>query len=79
MAWHLLHVAICLVLFLASQIGFIESKEQAERKSGAEAWSLRVQERLAELSYEDFIQRFSEDKIPFHRIAFFKQQGVIVW
>lgn len=61
------------------QVGLLETREQAERKSGAEAWSLRLHSSLIELSFNDFVARFDVEDIPFHRIAFFKQNGVVVW
>jgi hypothetical protein len=60
-------------------VGFIETKQQAERKSGVEAWSLRLQEHLVELSQGEVAARWPAGDIPFHRIAFFKQAGAIIW
>eukprot|EP00879_Flechtneria_rotunda_P013543 GHRR01014141.1.p1 GENE.GHRR01014141.1~~GHRR01014141.1.p1 ORF type:complete len:113 (+),score=16.90 GHRR01014141.1:268-606(+) len=62
-------------------IGLLETREQPERKSGAEAWSLRIQSSLVELSFPDFVAKFETTglDIPFHRIAFYKQNGLIVW
>lgn len=58
--------------------GLLETREQAERKSGAEAWSMRLHSSLLELPFTDFLARYGED-VPFHRIVWFKQNGVIVW
>lgn len=63
----------------AVQVGLLETREQAERKSGVEAWSLRLHSSLNELGFNDFVSRFEGEDIPFHRIAFFKQNGVVVW
>lgn len=59
-------------------IGFMEAKEQPERRSGAEAWSMRVHNYLVELSHSSFVERFKDD-VPFHRIAYIKHAGTIVW
>ncbi|GBF92172.1 hypothetical protein Rsub_05254 [Raphidocelis subcapitata] len=60
------------------EIGFVETEEAPERKSGAEAWSLRVHDRVVELPYAEFAARFG-GAVPFHRIAFFRQRGAVVW
>ncbi|GIL84868.1 hypothetical protein Vretimale_9694 [Volvox reticuliferus] len=39
-------------------IGFIETVQQPERKSGVEAWSMRLHDRLCELPYTLFVERF---------------------
>ncbi|GIL53528.1 hypothetical protein Vafri_9114 [Volvox africanus] len=39
-------------------IGFIETVQQPERKSGVEAWSMRLHDRLCELPYNLFVERF---------------------
>ncbi|GLC60336.1 hypothetical protein PLESTB_001601200 [Pleodorina starrii] len=39
-------------------IGFIETVQQPERKSGVEAWSMRLHDRLCELPYLLFVERF---------------------
>lgn len=59
----------------------LKTREQAERKSGAEAWSLRVQSTVVEYSFPDFVSKYDKEgeEVPFHRIAWFKQSGVIVW
>ncbi|WIA31181.1 hypothetical protein OEZ86_001186 [Tetradesmus obliquus] len=59
-------------------VGLLETREQAERKSGAEAWSMRLHSSLLELPFTDFLARYGED-VPFHRIVWFKQNGAIVW
>lgn len=63
------------------QVGVLKTREQAERKSGAEAWSLRVQSTVVEFSFADFVAKYDREgeEVPFHRIAWFKQNGVIVW
>ncbi|EFJ47152.1 hypothetical protein VOLCADRAFT_92304 [Volvox carteri f. nagariensis] len=40
------------------KIGFIETVQQPERKSGVEAWSMRLHDRLCELPYNLFVERF---------------------
>lgn len=103
-------------------IGFIESVSKEERKSGVEAWSLRVHDQLKvcalqlfaancallqhlivtfalppcmaglefhhcscclravqEFPYTSFIAKFSDDDIPYHRIAFISHRGTRVW
>lgn len=57
----------------------METVQQQGRKSGAEAWSLRVHDRLVELSFDAFVARFGTDDVPLHRIAFFKHRGALVW
>lgn len=118
------------------QVGFVQSEHQAERKSGVEAWSMRVHDKLVvrcgplrcnwkpcthgqrirlvtcitvagcqaaprlqskqvcrtrpesappaslplqEIPFPDFLAQFAEDKVPFHRVAYYKQQGQLVW
>ncbi len=61
------------------QVGVVESVQQQERKSGAEAWSMRVQERVVERLYVNLLARYLPEDIPFHRIVFYKQCGVTVW
>ncbi|KAG2442093.1 hypothetical protein HYH02_009582 [Chlamydomonas schloesseri] len=39
-------------------IGFVETVQQPERKSGVEAWSMRLHDRLMELPYTAFVERF---------------------
>lgn len=65
----------------AQQVGLIETREQAERKSGAEAWSLRVHSSLLELPFTELLARYGDDAeaVPYHRIAWFKRGGVVVW
>ncbi len=53
--------------------------QQQERKSGAEAWSLRVQERVVERLYVELLVKYLPEDIPFHRIVYYKQAGVKVW
>eukprot|EP00775_Hariotina_reticulata_P004959 gene4959-5200_t len=62
-------------------IGLLEIREQAERKSGAEAWSLRLHSSLVELSFQECVAKYDKEgeEVPFHRIMWFKQNGVIVW
>lgn len=43
------------------QVGFIETVQQPERKSGAEAWSLRLHDRLVELPFGQFFARFNSN------------------
>ena len=62
-----------------SQVGIVETVQQQERKSGAEAWSLRVQERVLELPFVEVLARYPPDEVPFHRIIFYKQCGAKVW
>ncbi len=58
----------------------METRQQAERKSGAEAWSLRQHSHLVELPFAAFLERFGDgEDVPLHRIAFFKQAGLSVW
>jgi uncharacterized protein (UPF0248 family) len=63
------------------QVGVLRTREQAERKSGAEAWSLRVQSTVVELGFGEFVVKYDREgeEIPFHRIAWFKQNGMIIW
>ena len=61
------------------QVGYIESSQQPERKSGAEAWSLRVHDTLTDMPYAEFVHRFHNRDVPFHRIAFFKLAGQTIW
>ncbi|KAI8463881.1 MAG: hypothetical protein J3K34DRAFT_133697 [Monoraphidium minutum] len=61
-----------------SQVGFVETEQAAERKSGAGAWSMRLHDRVVELPYDEFCGRFSEE-VPYHRIAFFRHDGAVVW
>lgn len=61
------------------QVGLLETREQAERKSGVEAWSLRLHSHLTELNFSEFTARFEGQDIPFHRVVFFKQNGAVVW
>eukprot|EP00873_Tetraselmis_striata_P041938 jgi/Tetstr1/462202/TSEL_007265.t1 len=61
------------------QVGFIETVKTGQRKSGKEAWSERQQEHALELSVEDFQAKYPSQKIPFHTVLYFKQNGVIVW
>lgn len=64
------------------QVGFLETRQQAERKSGVEAWSLRVHERVTELPFAQLAGRFAcgeDDEPPFHRIVFYKHRGTRVW
>lgn len=60
-------------------VGYLESTQQTERRSGAEAWSLRVQNHLVEVTYLEFLDRFELDDLPFHRIAYFKHKHSVVW
>jgi hypothetical protein len=62
-----------------SQVGIVETVQQQERKSGAEAWSMRVQERVLELPFVEVLARYPPDEVPFHRIIFYKQCGAKVW
>ncbi|KAG2499771.1 hypothetical protein HYH03_002068 [Edaphochlamys debaryana] len=39
-------------------IGFIETVQQPERRSGVEAWSMRLHDRLMELPFSAFVDRF---------------------
>lgn len=39
---------------------------------------MRLHSSLLELPFTDFLARYGED-VPFHRIVWFKQNGVIVW
>jgi len=59
----------------------LETREQAERKSGAEAWSLRLHSSLVELSFDECVAKYEKEgeEVPFHRIMWFKQNGLIVW
>ena len=50
-----------------------------QRRSGKEAWSERQHHQPMELSFEDFRSRFPSKDVPFHRILYFKQNGVVVW
>ena len=59
-------------------MGYLAAKQQAERKSGAEAWSMRLHDVLVELPYAQFMSQHGED-LQFHRIAFIKHSGVTVW
>lgn len=63
------------------QVGLLETREQAERKSGAEAWSLRVHSSVVEHAFTDFVAKYDREgeEVPFHRIAWFKQNGMLVW
>jgi hypothetical protein len=63
------------------QVGVLKTREQAERKSGAEAWSLRVQSTVMEHNFTDFVAKYDREgeEMPFHRIAWFKQNDVLVW
>jgi hypothetical protein len=61
------------------QVGLLETREQAERKSGAEAWSMRLHSSLLELPFTEFLARYEGEDVPFHRIVWFKQNGAIVW
>ncbi len=63
----------------ALQVGFVESVQQQERKSGAEAWSLRVHDVQRELPYTEFVDKIQGGNVPFHRIAYFKCKGTMVW
>lgn len=70
------------VSHVAAQVGFLETRQQAERRSGAEAWSLRVHERLTELPFAEVAGRFAsgdDEEPPFHRIVYFKHKGLTVW
>jgi hypothetical protein len=40
------------------QVGYFAAKHQAERKSGAQAWSMRVHDVLVELPYPE-VRRWS--------------------
>lgn len=64
---------------MLAQVGFIETVKTGQRKSGKEAWSERQQEHALELSVEDFQAKYPSQKIPFHTVLYFKQNGVIVW
>ncbi|MEW5306961.1 MAG: hypothetical protein WDW36_009388 [Sanguina aurantia] len=59
-------------------VRFIDNVQQQERKSGAEAWSLRVQDKVLELPYLEFAQRFASD-IPYHRIMSYRHGPTIIW
>jgi hypothetical protein len=63
------------------QVGLLETREQAERKSGAEAWSLRVHSSVVEHPFTELVAKHAGegDEVPFHRIAWFKQNGALVW
>lgn len=75
-----LHSITLLLMWSAPlQIGYVAAKQQAERKSGAEAWSMRIHDVLVELPYADFMQQYGREEVPFHRIAFFKHNGEVVW
>lgn len=63
----------------AMQVGFVQTMRQPERRSGAEAWSLRAHDFIEEMTYAEFVDAFRQEDIPFHRIAYFKQLGAIVW
>ncbi|PNH06146.1 Cell division control protein 4 [Tetrabaena socialis] len=112
-------------------IGFVETVQQPERRSGVEAWSMRLHDRLLELPYLQFVERFcgagagvsggggegpsggvrhaspggigggsgggggfslsgawggphstsdeAASDVPYHRIAYFKHGGGVVW
>jgi uncharacterized protein (UPF0248 family) len=60
-------------------VGLVETVQQQERKSGAEAWSLRVHDRVVELPFVEVLAKYPQDEVPFHRIIFFKQQGATLW
>ncbi|KAF6256972.1 Mad3/BUB1 homology region 1-domain-containing protein [Scenedesmus sp. NREL 46B-D3] len=60
-------------------VGLLETREQAERKSGAEAWSMRLHSSLLELPFTEFLARYEGEDVPFHRIVWFKQSGAVVW
>jgi hypothetical protein len=60
------------------QVGLLETREQAERNQ----WSLRVHSSVVELPFAEFMAKFPEgggEEVPFHRIAWFKQSGMLVW
>ncbi|KAF5827248.1 WD40-repeat-containing domain protein [Dunaliella salina] len=59
-------------------IGYLEGRELAHRKSGAEAWSMRIHDVLQEMPYPQFLQKFQED-IPYHRIAHFRVGSIKTW
>ncbi|GBF89245.1 hypothetical protein Rsub_02122 [Raphidocelis subcapitata] len=59
-------------------VGFIETEEAPRRCSGAEAWSLRLRDRVVELPFSDFVARFGDDP-PFHRITHYSRAGAVVW
>lgn len=61
------------------QVGYVETIEQSERKSGAGAWSLRAHNVVMELAFAGFRAKFGSGNVPFHRIAYFKQGSTIVW
>ena len=65
--------------YYAVKVGFLESIEQTVRQSGAEAWSLRLHDRLVDIPYAEFAARFPPEEVPFHRIAYFKEGTCIVW
>eukprot|EP00959_Pyramimonas_sp_CCMP1952_P204208 4270973-Pyramimonas_sp.AAC.1 len=60
-------------------VGFLELTVETRRKSGAEAWSERINQQLVELPFLDFTTRFpSEDDIPFLQVKYFKENGEVV-
>lgn len=64
------------------QVGFVESVQQQVRQSGVGAWSMRVHDQVHDIPYPEFIARYPDEgdtPIPFHRIAYFKLHGSIVW
>lgn len=64
------------------QVGLLETREVPERRSGVEAWSLRLASSLVELPFGEFVSRYegsADGGIPFHRIAWFRQAGAVVW
>ena len=60
------------------QVGYEDTCVKAQRKSGKNAWSERTHGVLIEESFETLAARWG-DNIPFHRIKFFKDNGVVVW
>lgn len=60
-------------------MGFVETVEHSERKSGAGAWSLRAHHRVADLPFAEFQARFATGDVPFHRIAYFKRGAAMAW
>lgn len=60
-------------------VGFIESVQQQVRQSGAGAWSLRLHDQLHDIPYNDFLKKFPDKDIPFHRIVYFKHCQALVW
>ena len=71
--------SMLMLMHTPTQVGIVETVQQQERKSGAEAWSLRVQERVLELPFVEVLAKYPPEEVPFHRIIFYKQCGVKVW